>query len=869
MPIRLGRLASGEMNDTPAEGERNAVRGYLWQYDHAAARVYEGLLEGDLDLLRLTDPEAGRVDDLVLVRGGRAHGYQFKSSRFPSGLTFHQLVTDEPRLRSGQSQSLAAALAEGWQRLRQSWPDAHVHLVTEKYASTAENLIVDDTTRGSGHFAAFLKQVLGPLRGGELELADVDAGWGPVLNRLRDACGLAEDQFADFLGSIHIETGAGSALPPGQSWLRSQDTKSLSDALHRRVGGASGAVELDTGGVLALMGWTNRVLLRRHHAFPVDLDTYAPLSAAVDELQGVTTRLDQGYVAVLGPPGSGKSTLLSQALTGSKDRIVRYYAYVPGAAPLTTAMTSEAFLHDVVLMLNRKGLRVQNHLPPDRSLEELRRSLAESLDAASVEFTRTGRRTLIIVDGLDHVDRELRDDPGLLKDLPRPDAVPQGVLIVVGSRTLGPLGAHAQSQVQERSSVVDLRSHRLSRADVREICSRAPATAHLSQRLHDDIAQRSDGYPLAVGYLINLLDGTDAESAERALADARTFKGDVAGDYRAIWETFENDYEVTELLAVCSRLRVGFSTAWMQEWASPRAVQVIREQLRYLFREHIDGWRFFHESFRQFVVDRTALGDHGNPDATEEAAAHSRIADLCARSEKRSIAFEQLYHCHRAGLHDRVLRLADTRTFREQFCLLRSAELIRHDIEIALNVAAEAADVLVLLRLLLCLVEVNERSRALREVDFAGLLFDVGLCEEAVSCGGEARETQLVHAYRLAAKLSETGNPAGRRLFDVIDPVGLDDFDGHNRTDLDDDVAAAWARAALRCRPLVNVLEAAQRIVQTRSPSADGSVGDDRVPDYGRWRRYQRTLAALIETATNGGDASAVKHIFMGNYIDG
>ena len=553
--------------------------------------------------------------------------------------------------------------------------------------------------------------------------------------------------------------------------------------------------------------------------------------------------------------------MLSQALTGSEDRIVRYYAYVPGAASLTTSMTSEAFLHDLALMLNRRGLRFGDHLPPDGSIEQLRRSLAEGLDSAGEEFTRTGRRTLIIVDGLDHVDRELRDDRGLLKDLPRPEAVPPGVLILVGSRTLDPLGAHAQAQVQERSSVIDLRNHRLTRSDVREICSRAPATAHLSQRLHDDIARRSDGYPLAVGYIINLLNGVDAESPEQVLADARTFKGDVAGDYRAIWETFGDDYEVTELLAVCARLRVGFSTAWMREWAAPSAVHVIREQLRYLFREEIDGWRFFHESFRQFVVDRTALGDDGKPDDSEEAAVHRRIADLCARSEGQPIASEQLYHCHRAGLRDEVLRLADTLAFRDQFRLLRSAELIRHDIEIALSVAAEAADVPALLRLLLCLIEVNERSRALREVDLAGLLFDVGLFGEAVSYGGESGDTRLVDAYRLAEKLAAAGNPAGRRLFDVVDPLGLDDFGGPSYPD-PDEIAAAWARAAFRCRPMTGVLGSAQRIVQTGPPDADGLLSAPRVSGYGRWRRYRRTVAALIEAATNSGNASAVEHVF-------
>ena len=56
--------------EAPASGERAALRGYRWQYDHIAARVYNALLDSDLESLRLTDPKAGRVDDLVLIRSG-------------------------------------------------------------------------------------------------------------------------------------------------------------------------------------------------------------------------------------------------------------------------------------------------------------------------------------------------------------------------------------------------------------------------------------------------------------------------------------------------------------------------------------------------------------------------------------------------------------------------------------------------------------------------------------------------------------------------------------------------------------------------------------------------------------------------------
>ena len=71
------------------------------------------------------------------------------------------------------------------------------------------------------------------------------------------------------------------------------------------------------------MGWESRPRLRSRHEFPVDLDTYEPLSGAIEKLSESLTAYDRGYFAVIGPPGSGKSTLLSQVLSSRGDRIVR------------------------------------------------------------------------------------------------------------------------------------------------------------------------------------------------------------------------------------------------------------------------------------------------------------------------------------------------------------------------------------------------------------------------------------------------------------------------------------------------------------------------------------------------------------------
>ncbi len=74
------------MEASPASGERSAVRGYQRQYDRVAAKVYDALLDDDLVSVRLTDPDAGKVDDLVLVvRGGStATSSRARSRQAPS-----------------------------------------------------------------------------------------------------------------------------------------------------------------------------------------------------------------------------------------------------------------------------------------------------------------------------------------------------------------------------------------------------------------------------------------------------------------------------------------------------------------------------------------------------------------------------------------------------------------------------------------------------------------------------------------------------------------------------------------------------------------------------------------------------------------
>ena len=508
-------------------------------------------------------------------------------------------------------------------------------------------------------------------------------------------------------------------------------------------------------------------------------------------------------------------------------------------------------------MLNESGKTATDRHLPGEDVHSLRLQLTERLDAAGANFRETHRRTIIVVDGLDHVDRDYSGPDNLLSELPRPEELPTGVVIVVGSRTLNTLNIYARQQIADRQSEIDLMHHRLSPKSVLAICRRSHVTKDLPIEVHDRIVDLSGGHPLALSYLLNRIRETEGSPFE-ALSDAPPYTGDVAADYLALWTEIEHDDHIVEILSVCSRLRVGFTTQWLAEWNEPAVLRKFRRNLMYLFRHECDGLRFFHDSFRQFAADRTALVDELNPDARADAHAHSRIADLCAKSAERRVKDERIFHLYYAGRSDEVLNLCHQQRFRNQSIELRSPSLIHEDIALALDTAAERQDVLAMLRCQFSLVELNQKTLELENVNMPLLFCNAGLVEHAIEWSGRDHErVPLAHAYELAATLGKSSNPAGRRIFDMIDHYGTDDPNRTPVSGTEDEAAVAWTRAAVLFRPLTIVIDVISREV------ADHSVSRQRVAQRRRhnWSRYRQMIDALIDELSSQDDESGLTTI--------
>ena len=834
------------MSNTPsATGEKSALTGYDWQYRNAARLTYDALLTREIQNIRLIDPDAGQLDDFILTLSGRTDAYQFRHSQQPGGLTFKNLTSSDKKADGARPRSLISDIATSWDAMQQDDPNLYAHLVTNRPASARDTLPGTGDYRAPRHFRAFMREALTPLCDPEFDIDDLDPKWKTATTDLQDFSGLEPQRFREFLTYFRISTNADDGFEQGTQQRR-RDLERLKSVLIRTVIAASGRIELDARDVMQRAGWTGRFDLILDHYFPVNLDTYAPLTEPLQQLEGLLQRLDSGYISLTGPPGSGKSTLLSQALATSGDRVLRYFAYVPDRITNRNAMTAQAFLQDICLRLEKGMPNDIDHLLPEGDLVALRDRFAQLLHQANERHEADGRRTVIVVDGLDHVQREQLGSESLLGELPVASDLPDGVLFVVGSRTLEEMRPESRSWMQHNSTEISLAGHRLQHESIMEICSRAPSTRRLERSTHEQIAEMTDGYPLALAYVINFLTGDASDSVAR-LNSLPLYEGDMGQYYESIWSDYDKDSNAMKFLSFVSRLRIGFDVQWVRDEFEEPLLLEFRRGLAHLFSKEPDGYRFFHDSFRQFAAEKTASLYGGDDHGEGDRYAHRCLAQLLENSQRQQYTSEAMYHRWQGDQADQVLGHATQPVFRQQIKNLRSPHLIKQDIALSAQIAAERGDVLKLLELGLSHLELNSRITSLSETGFSSLLLQTGEVAAAIAFCIDSDGKQLHTVFDIARRLGDQGDPAGRGLFDRAEArlfAERAQLLGANQSETLPD---KYLRAATRFRPFDRILVQLQEQSDLKRPDDATSSYHD---ESENWSNYCNALQALIEEGT-------------------
>jgi hypothetical protein len=776
----------------------------------SAAAIYAALGKDELEWVGLADRGAGIADDVVLGLPARVVGHQFKMSRFPSPFRVESFLMG--------ADGLLKPLAAAWQVLWHSHPGKtiEIRLVTNDYPSTTDKLSDDS----GSHSAAFLVEFeANPRR----SLAEWRASeWQTVVNKLFEASGLSEQESDQFLQSLRTLYGSAADFIQAHH-LTSGDARLVDEIaaiLPRLVTDPRDKDRWTRAELLHELGWRDTAITRHVHRFPVG--AYVQRNTPTElELREAIERNTNGYLSLVGPPGAGKSTLLETSLESEQDMfLVRYLAFVPNVGQAVGRGEAGDFFDDIVTQLKRAGLRGLRQR--DESLHERREQLAALLREAGERFEREGVRTVMVIDGLDHVPREDRPQRSFLVELPLPRSVPDGVLFVLGTQTV-----HLDDikpAVQDQASAIGrtIKVAPLAREAVHRIADLLGLDASIDR---DSVFDLSHGHPLVTRYLIEALRDADATTRDALLAGAMTFDGDIEAVYDSAWRGIREDEQARTVLHYLARAEGPMPLELLIRAIPEQAVERALSATRHLLVESPHGWSVFHNSFRLFLLGKPRMR-LGKPDPAygkhvcQELAALARVAP-----DDSPQHWLELRYLARAEEHASVLALATPARFREQLADRRSVAELHADLRLAFTSAKHSYDPLKVFQLLLIQDEIGRRWSAY-EYAWAVVeaLLEVGDLDGAVAFV----EQFPTEGYEVVDTLLEAGDLSGARaLFEQLEPLQQVLGGKPSGSSLEASELFEWARRVVHFRDPDQILRAIQRLAKVdRQQGSDASQED-------------------------------------------
>lgn len=819
----------------PGEGERRAQRGYTRQYDAAAAAIYHGLDRGDLRWVGLADRRAGIADDIVLGYDDGVVGHQFKTSREPGTFRIRTLLTGASGLLRG--------LVVAWDKLRGSCPDQHVCIRVVVSDAPADN---DDVGGGAGSTRQFVAHwQVHPL----WSIAEWRASpWWPIVDHLWTSSGLAEPEFEEFLRHLELIHGeqADFATRYGITAQSRPQVDRIAQRLPTLVARVPEQDRWTREEFLGEMGWRDTETLHRHQ-FPIGIGVQRN-PASEDQLRRVLTASPSGYISLVGPPGSGKSTLLQIALESEPQlTVVRYLAFVPGAAQGIGRAEAADFHEDLIIGLRRTGLpgvRFRRETPQDR-----REELAALLMAAGQRFQETGLRTLIVVDGLDHVPREERPERSFLSDFPLPASVPQGVTFLLGTQRLDL--PDIPPAVRDQA---DMAARRVEMAPLSQaaISSMADVMGLPESVSRSRLRELAHGHPLATHYLIQALLSAENEQARNSiLQDGFEYAEDIEAYYSSVLRGLFDDDEVMDILGLIALAEAPLDLGLLEHIYSPAALERVWRAARHLLKRSQGGWSIFHNSFRLYVA-RVPRFRVGEPDTGSSSRLYRLLVGIADRAGPGSPQhFLKLRYLMRVGDHAEVLATANPTFFRAQYLSGRPGSDIQDDIRLAFSSLKHVRDATAAFNLILASDEISRRVSsfendhetikaliALDQVDDAEAFFD--------EAGGDG--------YAVVDAWQEQGNvERARALFERIEPLhdlGSDSSISNPMTRQRELVQ--WAARAVDFRSSAEIMAGIKRIVEMVRRERD-QLND---PDDLSWSiRWEAALSTVTADASEDVDA--------------
>lgn len=641
-------------DEPPAMGERRARWGYGYQDKIVTERILniirESLRLGDNSFrgVRLADLEAGRVDDFVLLWDDKVEGNSIKWSEEAKPFNWGELIG---------SNGLLKELAEGFYSLSDKWKGKNisVRLQSNRPFSSARHhaQLIPEIS-----IADFKKDHWdsGPT---DIDSPEIKKAWEIITEHV----GLSGLELIQFLNSCKFILGYPEPLrilnDDSQDW---KHYKKQFDDLHKAI--ATWFTNNPKGDFIDKDFLFSAIGFRPYRSrlvqkFPPPEIPYVKNRESAKIIKALINNTKGGYLAITGPAGIGKSTLVQDILSDVQyPYFIPYYAFLPETIGNRDRGEALTFFQDITERLGKyfKGL----HSIGVSDISQGREALYKQMQEANKEYVISGKKTILLIDGLDHVSREINLQTPLLQELPDPNEIPDGFLIVLSSQPQGLIPgviSVSLSTALKTGSKLRVEIDGLSKSEVNEILLAVDKPTTIIER--ESLYQSCLGNPLILTYLLNLFQRNPETTIDQIIDIAGHYDGDISKYYESILGQIIRDAKTKNLLGLLCRAAPTIPITWLQNWEEHSEVEDIYDKILSPFVViQNNNLRFIHNSLIAFLKFETRTKLPGADSSIDENKFHSKLANYCkGYSFDDPVGQARFIHLLKAGRLEELLDL--------------------------------------------------------------------------------------------------------------------------------------------------------------------------------------------------------------------
>jgi hypothetical protein len=723
-------------------GEVAAIKGYEFQYFIFATEIYNALLQDDnqIEWIEFASNSAGKIDDVLIGLADTILAFQIKNIS-TSNLTYNTFT-------EANTQSILAGMFVGWEKQRFENPTKKldVRFITTQSASNNDK-IEKFAGNNKPSFQKFLSHLWIPVSTGKYDATSIPEVWSEVFEDLvKSARASSREEMIAFIKdtSFLFNYFIPEFFDNYVEKQRRIDIEDIAKHIFQTVG-RKGNIRFSKKEFLEEFRLTRRYESFFKHSFFVDEDHYQSIDETWNEIENHINTFSNGYIALIGNAGSGKSTLLTKWLLQSNYKILRYYAYVNDDMNYEFGFRGEAqtFLHDLLVQIRQSTTSLHDRFPTV-DFNDLQKHFNEELN----KLSGNEEKVIIIVDGLDHIEREQDVTRSLLSVLPLPTTIPDNIYFILGSRrieNLDQLNARIQNHILTENRLIKIKP--LSRDKVQNLLSSYQIL--LSEELLEKLYSNTQGHPLFLRYTFEAIRNRKPEELDDIISQ-KVFTGDINNEYRVFWETNKAEDDFIEILGLIARFRHSYFNVHLldvfEKITRANKIRINKLSEDYFYKTG-SIWQFFHSSFKEFLLKETAKNLFTNElDQDLDKQFHIRIYEA-TKNLTSDYKWNEIYHLYKAGHFSTIISLTSQDYFRKQWFDYRSYKLISEDIQLAINASNKEQDIYCLFRCFLCLFELKQRYSNFNPADHFTTFHELGKIALANSFVYDNVELLVSQAY--------------------------------------------------------------------------------------------------------------------------